>query len=43
MSQYLIQIFEADGVQILKVVVSKDHIHIGFLPFQDISSLVKLF
>ena len=40
----LIQICEAEDVQILKGVVSKDHIHmhIEYRPSQDISSLVKL-
>lgn len=40
----LIQICEAEGVHILKGVVSKDHIHmhIEYRPSQDISSLVKL-
>ena len=40
----LIQICEAEGVQILKGVVSKDHIHmhIEYRPSQDISTLVKL-
>jgi len=40
----LIQICEAEDVQILKGVVSKDHIHmhIEYCPSQDISSLVKL-
>ena len=39
----LIQICEAEDVQILKGVVSKDHIHmhIEYRPSQDISSLVK--
>ena len=37
----LIQICEAEGVQILKGVVSKDHIHIEYRPSQDISTLVK--
>jgi putative transposase len=40
----LIQICEAEDVQILKGVVSKDHIHmhIEYRPSQDISSIVKL-
>ncbi len=40
----LIQVCEAEGVQILKGVVSKDHIHmhIEYRPSQDISTLVKL-
>ena len=40
----LIQICEAEGVQILMGVVSKDHIHmhIEYRPSQDISTLVKL-
>ena len=40
----LIQICEAEGVQILKGVVSKDHIHmhIEYRPSQDVSTLVKL-
>ena len=41
----LIQICDAEGVHILKGVVSKDHIHmhIEYRPSQDISSLVKKF
>lgn len=40
----LIQICEAEDIQILKGVVSKDHIHmhIEYRPSQDISSIVKL-
>ncbi|MFV0472131.1 MAG: IS200/IS605 family transposase [Paludibacteraceae bacterium] len=40
----LIQICEAEDVQILKGVVSKDHIHmhVEYRPSQDISSLVKM-
>jgi putative transposase len=40
----LIQICEAEGVQILKGVVSKDHVHmhLEYLPSQSISQLVKL-
>ena len=40
----LIQNCEAEDVQILKGVVSKDHIHmhIEYRPSQDISSIVKL-
>ena len=40
----LIQICEAVGVQILKGVVSKDHIHmqLEYRPTQDVSTLVKL-
>jgi putative transposase len=40
----LIQICEAEGVQILKGVVSKDyvHMHIEYWPSQDVSTLVKL-
>ena len=38
----LIQICEAEGVQILMGVVVKDHIHIEYRPSQDISTLVKL-
>ena len=38
----LIQISEAEGVQILKGVVSKDHMHIEYRPSQDVSTLVKL-
>lgn len=40
----LIQICEAEGVQILKGVVSKDHVHmhIEYRPSQDVSTLVKL-
>ena len=40
----LIQICESEDVQILKGVVSKDHIHmhIEYRPSQDISTLVKL-
>ncbi len=39
----LIQICDAEGVNILKGVVSKDHVHmhIEYRPSQDISSLVK--
>ena len=39
----LIQVCDAEGVDILKGVVSKDHIHmhIEYRPSQDISSLVK--
>jgi putative transposase len=38
----LIQICESEDVQILKGVVSKDHIHmhIEYLPSQDVSTLV---
>ena len=40
----LIQICEAEDIQILKGVVSKDHIHmhIGYRPSQAISLIVKL-
>lgn len=40
----LIQICEAEDVQILKGVVSKDHVHmhIEYRPSRDISGLVKL-
>ena len=40
----LIQICESEGVQILKGVVSKDHVHmhIEYRPSQDVSTLVKL-
>jgi putative transposase len=38
----LIQICESEDVQILKGVVSKDHIHIEYRPSQDVSTLVKL-
>ena len=40
----LIQICESEDVQILKGVVSKDHIHmhIEYRPSQDINTLVKL-
>ena len=40
----LIQICEAEDVQILKGVVSKDHIHmhIEYRPSQDLSTIVKL-
>jgi putative transposase len=40
----LIQICEAEDVQIIKEVVSKDHLHmhIKYRPSQDISSIVKL-
>ena len=40
----LIQICEAEDVQILKGLVSKDHIHmhIEYRPSQDVSTLVKL-
>ena len=40
----LIQICEAEDVQIRKGVVSKDHVHmhIEYRPSQDISSIVKL-
>ena len=40
----LIQICEAEDIQILKGVVSKDdvHMHIEYRPSQDISSIVKL-
>ncbi|MFK5972341.1 MAG: IS200/IS605 family transposase [Flavobacteriaceae bacterium] len=39
----LIEVCDAEGVQILKGVVSKDHIHmhLEYRPSQDISSLVK--
>ncbi len=39
----LIQICDAEGVNILKGVVSKDHIHmhLEYRPSQDISNLVK--
>ena len=39
----LIQICDAEGINILKGVVSKDHIHmhIEYRPSQDISSIVK--
>lgn len=38
------QICEAEGVQILNGVVSKDHVHmhIEYRPSQDVSTLVKL-
>lgn len=40
----LIQICEAEGVQILKGVVSKDHVHmhLEYRPSQSISHLIKL-
>lgn len=40
----LIQVCEAEGVQILKGVVSKDHVHmhIEYRPSQDVSTIVKL-
>ncbi len=40
----LIQICEAEGVQILKGVVSKNHIHmhVEYRPSQDLSCVVKL-
>lgn len=40
----LIQICEAKGVQIVKEVVSKDHVHmhLEYRPSQDVSALVKL-
>ncbi|CAG5016020.1 hypothetical protein DYBT9275_05462 [Dyadobacter sp. CECT 9275] len=40
----LIQICEAEGVQILKGVVSKDHVHmhVEYRPSQDVSTLVKI-
>ena len=37
----LIQICDAEGVNILNGVVSKDHMHIEYRSSQDISSLVK--
>ena len=39
----LIQVCDAEGVNILKGVVSKDHVHmyIEYRPSQDVSSLVK--
>ncbi len=37
----LIQVCDAEGVNILKGVVSKNHIHLEYRPSQDISSLVK--
>ncbi len=39
----IIQICEAEDIQILKGVVSKDHIHIEYRPSQNISNIVKLF
>ena len=41
----LIQICEAEDIQILKGVVSKDHVHmhIEYRPSQDISTIVKYF
>ena len=41
----LIQICEAEDIQILKGVVSKDHVHmhIEYRPSQDISTIVKHF
>ncbi|MCW2119481.1 IS200/IS605 family transposase [Flavobacterium sp. 7A] len=38
----LVQNCEAEGVQILKGVVLKDHMHIKYRPYQDVSTLVKL-
>ena len=40
----LIQICEAEDIQILKGVVSKDHIHmhLEYRPNQDVSTIVKL-
>ena len=40
----LIQVCEAEGIQILRGVVSKDHVHmhIEYRPSQDISTIVKL-
>lgn len=40
----LIQVCEAEGIHILKGVVSKDHVHmhIEYRPSQDISTIVKL-
>jgi putative transposase len=37
----LIQFCDAEGINILKGVVSKDHIHIEYRPSQDVSSIVK--
>ena len=39
----LVQVCDAEGVSILKGVVSKDHVHmhIEYRPSQDVSSLVK--
>ena len=37
----LIQVCEAEDIQILKGVVSKDHIHIEYRPSQGISTIVK--
>ncbi|MFT5244461.1 MAG: REP element-mobilizing transposase RayT [Psychroserpens sp.] len=37
-----IQICEAEGIEILIGVVSKDHIHIEYRPSQDIITIVKL-
>ncbi|EHO10980.1 hypothetical protein HMPREF9714_01409 [Myroides odoratimimus CCUG 12901] len=41
----IIQICEAEDIQILKGVVSKDHVHlhIEYRPSQNISNIVKLF
>ena len=37
----LIQICDAEGINILKGVVSKDDIHMEYRPSQDINSIVK--
>jgi len=39
----LIEVCDAEGVQILKGVVSKDHVHmhLEYRPSQDVSTLVK--
>ena len=41
--EVLIQICDAEGINILKGVVSKDHVHVHleYRPSQDISSMVK--
>jgi len=39
--ELLIQIYDAEGVDILKSVVGSDHMHIEYAPKQSISSLVK--
>lgn len=39
--ELLIQIFEAEGIEILKGVVSSDHMHIEYVPKQNVSTILK--
>ncbi|SNR41744.1 putative transposase [Flavobacterium sp. ov086] len=39
--ELLIQIFEVEGIEILKGVVSSDHMHIEYVSKQNVSTILK--